>query len=117
MNETQTTRAESQRPWFRYEDTAALHATQFAINTMDETIVLECSTGFVMDDQTGRPVLPIDGRIAMEAETARALGELLISVADELECVDQECRDALLGAVAMHDKVSRATQGLPRFDD
>lgn len=127
-------------PRVRYEQATAMHASQVIVNTVEETMFLECSSGFVLDEESGSPVLPIHTRLAISPATARDLGELLISVADEIESElleesnppeeevveeyaspefevgdPEDSAETLLNAIGMHSKVETATRDLPQW--
>ena len=104
---------------FRYDETAALYTSQVVVNSVDETVLLECSSGFVRGDE-GEPILPIDSRLAMSTETARRLGNLLIDVADEMEgeqAIDETSRFWLRAAASLQTNMGRAMDRFPRCDD
>ena len=73
----------------RYDETAALFTSQVVVNSIEDTVLLECSSGFLRSEDQSTPVLPIQSRLAMSTTTARKLGNLLIEVADEMEQLDE----------------------------
>lgn len=107
---------------FRYEETRSLFASQFVVNSLGETVLLDCSSGFLTDAESGDPYLPIHRRISMTAETARKLGKLLVEVADELEeatLSDEratQCMETLLAAAGVQSGLNDALASLPRAE-
>lgn len=106
----------------RYDETAALYTSQVVVNSLDDTVLLECSSGFVRSD-TGAAVLPIEQRLAMSTDTARRLGSLLLEVADDIEGVESELPSPQLGqawlsqAAKLQTTMRQALDTLPQWDD
>lgn len=64
----------------RYTETSALFASQFIINTTQEDLTLNFSSGAISDPASGESILPIHTRIAMTVGAARRLHNLLGSI-------------------------------------
>ncbi len=106
----------------RYDETAALYTSQVVVNSHDETILLECSSGFVRGEE-GEPVLPIESRLAMSTGTARTLGNLLAEVADEMDgiqiepAMDDITQSWLRSAASLQSNLRAAVDRLPQIED
>ena len=81
MTEKQTT----QQVKVRYNETSALFASQFIINTTSEDLTLNFSSGSITDPASGETLLPIHTRIAMTASAARRLHQVLGSVLSQMQ--------------------------------
>jgi hypothetical protein len=67
----------SSRIEVQYEQRSALYASQFVLNGAEEELVLDCSSGLVVNVPDGRPVMPIHTRLAMSWGAAAKLAVLL----------------------------------------
>lgn len=76
MTDKQTT----QQVKVRYTETSALFASQFMINTTNEDLTLNFSSGPITDPASGETLLPIHTRIAMTPGAARRLHQVLGSI-------------------------------------
>lgn len=61
----------------RYEQTSALYASQFVISATGEEIIINFSSGSLLDPSSGETYLPIHTRVALSATGARKLVTLL----------------------------------------
>jgi len=81
MNETAEqqdgTSGQSNAMRIRYEKSVALLASQFVLNVTENGILLDCSSGPIVDETTREPVLPIHTRIAIPQASVRRLQQLL----------------------------------------
>lgn len=57
----------------RYNETSALYSSQFILNSSDEDIVINFSSGPLVDPASGDTMLPIHTRIALTKDGARRL--------------------------------------------
>lgn len=64
----------------RYNETSALYASQFIINTTQEDVTLNFSSGPLTDPASGETILPIHTRIAMSVGAVRRLHNVLGSI-------------------------------------
>ena len=71
----------------RYNETSALYASQFIVNTSNEDLTINFSSGPITDPATGESVLPVHTRIAMTLSAAQrlhaVLGNILKQQADQ----------------------------------
>ena len=61
----------------QYNETTALFASQFIVNASDHDIIINFSSGPMVDSANGETVLPIHSRIAMSKEGAKRLAAVL----------------------------------------
>ena len=61
----------------QYEQRTAVYASQFILNGADDELVMDCSSGVVLESQDGHPVMPIHTRLAMSWGAAKRLTTLL----------------------------------------
>lgn len=64
----------------RYNETSALFASQFIVNTSAEDVTINFSSGPLSDPSTGDTILPVHTRMAMTREGARRLYAVLGNV-------------------------------------
>ncbi len=64
----------------RYNETSALFASQFIVNTSAEDVTINFSSGPIGDPATGETILPIHTRMAMTREGARRLHAVLSNI-------------------------------------
>ena len=64
----------------RYNETSALFASQFILNTSAEDVTINFSSGAISDPATGETILPVHTRIGMTREGARRLHAVLSNV-------------------------------------
>jgi len=67
----------------RYNETSALYASQFIINTSDEDITINFSSGPISDPAGNDTILPVHTRIAMSKQGAARLHKILGQVLSE----------------------------------
>ncbi len=73
----------------RYEQSAALLASQFVVNLTENGILLDCSSGPILDETSRQPVLPIHTRIAIPQAGVRRLLQLLSRVTNSPQCLGE----------------------------
>jgi hypothetical protein len=61
----------------RYNETSALFASQFIINTSNEDLTINFSSGPISDSASGESILPIHTRMAMTLSGAQRLYAVL----------------------------------------
>ena len=64
----------------RYNETSALFASQFIVNTSAEDVTINFSSGPIGDPASGDTILPIHTRMAMTREGARRLHSVLSNI-------------------------------------
>ena len=64
----------------RYNETSALFASQFIVNTSAEDVTVNFSSGPITDPASGETMLPVHTRIAMTREGARRLRAVLTNI-------------------------------------
>ena len=64
----------------RYNETSALFASQFIVNTSAEDVTINFSSGPIGDPATGDTILPIHTRMAMTRQGARRLHAVLSNI-------------------------------------
>jgi hypothetical protein len=64
----------------RYNETSALFASQFIINTSAEDITINFSSGPLSDPVSDETILPVHTRIAMTKEGAQRLHAVLANI-------------------------------------
>jgi hypothetical protein len=67
----------------RYNETSALYASQFILNTSDEDITINFSSGPMTDPTGNETILPVHTRIAMSKQGAVRLYKILGQVLSE----------------------------------
>lgn len=67
----------------RYNETSALFASQFLINSTAEDLTINFSSGALSDPGSGEAILPVHTRIAMTMEAARRLQGILNQVLNQ----------------------------------
>ena len=70
---SQEKQTKKQQVKVQYTDTSALYASQFILNTSEEDITINFSSGPMTDPAGGETILPVHTRIAMGKEAARRL--------------------------------------------
>ncbi len=73
-------KAKQQQIKVRYNETSALFASQFILNTSDEDITINFSSGPMNDPAGNETILPVHTRIAMTREGALRLRSILDQV-------------------------------------
>lgn len=73
----QDKQAKQQQIKVRYTETSALYASQFILNSSEEDITINFSSGPMTDPAGGETVLPVHTRIAMGKEGAKRLHAVL----------------------------------------
>ena len=61
----------------RYNETSALYASQFIVNTSGEDLTINFSSGPITDPASGESILPVHTRMAMTINGARRLHAVL----------------------------------------
>jgi len=69
----------------KYEQTTAQYANQFLVNTTNEEVFLDLSSGAVTDPSSGEAIIPIHSRIAMSYAGARRLSQILAQAVQRKE--------------------------------
>ena len=64
----------------RYAETSALFASQFIINTTNEDVTINFSSGPLVDPAGRETILPVHTRIAMTQQAAKRLHTVLGSI-------------------------------------
>jgi hypothetical protein len=64
----------------RYNETSALFASQFIINTTNEDLTINFSSGAITDPASGESVMPVHTRMAMTLSGAQRLHAVLGSI-------------------------------------
>ncbi len=78
MSKTETPdNTSKQKLKIKYEETSAHYANQFLVNTTNEELFLDLSSGSITDPNTGEAIVPIHSRIAMSYSGARRLANIL----------------------------------------
>ncbi|RKZ53040.1 MAG: hypothetical protein DRR00_06115 [Candidatus Parabeggiatoa sp. nov. 3] len=67
----------SQQLKLRYEKTSALYASQFVITANGDEVIVNFSSGSLPDSANGDSILPIHTRIALTANGAKKLANLI----------------------------------------
>ena len=67
----------SQQLKLRYEQTSALYASQFVITANGDEVIVNFSSGSLPDSANGDSILPIHTRIALSANGAKKLANLI----------------------------------------
>jgi hypothetical protein len=67
----------SQQLKLRYEQTTALYASQFVITANGDEVIVNFSSGSLPDSANGDSILPIHTRIALTANGAKKLANLI----------------------------------------
>jgi hypothetical protein len=67
----------------RYTETSSLYSSQFILNSSEEDITINFSSGPLVDPASGDTMLPIHTRIALTREGARRLHGILGKVLSE----------------------------------
>jgi hypothetical protein len=75
--------AQKQNIKVRYNETSALFASQFIINSTAEDLTINFSSGALSDPGSGETILPIHTRIALTMEGARRLQGVLNQVLNQ----------------------------------
>ena len=71
---------QTQQVKVRYNETTAQFASQFIVNTTNEEIIINFSSGPLNDPNSGETLLPIHTRLAMTKAGAHRLHAVLSSV-------------------------------------
>lgn len=69
----------------QYNETMALFAAQFIVNASEHDIIINFSSGPMVDSANGETVLPIHSRIAMGREGAKRLTAILSKVLSQTD--------------------------------
>ena len=64
----------------RYNETSALYASQFIVNTSGEDLIIYFSSGPITDPAGGESILPVHTRMAMTINGARRLHSVLENI-------------------------------------
>jgi len=80
MSNQDTKNKTQQQIRVRYNETSALFASQFIVNTSAEDVTVNFSSGPITDPGSGETMLPVHTRIAMTREGARRLHAVLSNV-------------------------------------
>ena len=67
----------------RYTETSSLYASQFILNSSEEDITINFSSGPLVDPGSGETILPIHTRISLTRDGARRLMGVLNKVLSE----------------------------------
>ena len=86
----------------RYSETSALFASQFIVNTTNEDLTINFSSGPIVDPAGGDTVLPVHTRIAMTMAAAKRLHGVLDSILNT-----QKSGDAPAAAQAQLPKIQQ----------
>jgi len=78
-----TTQQKQQQIKVRYNETSAVFASQFILNTSTEDIIINFSSGPLSDPSTGETILPVHTRIALTREGARRLHAVLDNILNQ----------------------------------
>ncbi len=78
----------------RYNETSALFASQFIINTSAEDVTINFSSGPLSDPASGETILPVHTRMAMTREGARRLHAVLGNILGQQESSEKIPPDA-----------------------
>ncbi|MDF1754865.1 MAG: hypothetical protein P1U89_18910 [Verrucomicrobiales bacterium] len=78
-----------------YETTSAIFSNQVIVNSGQDQIILDFSTGIISDHSTGRHVLPIQSRIAMTPGNAVKLVQTLSGVIQQITAANQAALAAM----------------------
>jgi hypothetical protein len=81
----------------RYTETSSLYASQFILNSSDEDITINFSSGPLADPGSGETILPIHTRISLTRDGARRLMGVLGRVLSE-----QDDRQKVADAAQVH---------------
>lgn len=76
---------QTQQVKIRYNETTAQFASQFIVNTTNEEIIINFSSGPLSDPNTGETLLPIHTRLALTKGGAKRLQAVLASVLKQEE--------------------------------
>jgi len=71
------TEQKTQQIKVKYIETTSLYASQFIINTSDEDVTINFSSGPIADPASGEMLLPIHTRLSMTMAGARRLHAVL----------------------------------------
>jgi len=77
---TEQEQKKQQQVKVRYNETSALFASQFIVNTSAEDVTINFSSGPIGDPASGDTILPIHTRMAMTREGARRLHSVLSNI-------------------------------------
>jgi hypothetical protein len=61
----------------RYEQTTALYASQFVISSTGDEVIINFSSGNIVEPGSGESYLPVHTRIALTSSGARKLATLI----------------------------------------
>jgi len=75
-----TSTSKQQQIKVRYNETNAQFASQFILNSSEEDIIINFSSGPLTDPSTNETILPIHTRIGMTVEAAKRLQNVLSQV-------------------------------------
>jgi hypothetical protein len=81
----------------QYDQRTALYASQFVVNGADDELLMDCSSGVVVDSQNSKALMPIHTRLAMSWGAARRLLTLLHQAINHHEERATERPQAILG--------------------
>ena len=86
----------------QYDQRTALYASQFIINGADDELVLDCSSGVLLDAPNGKVLMPVHTRLAMSWGAARRLVTLLHQAIDNHDATQNDNASApTAGAVKL----------------
>ena len=80
MEQEQKTRELKKNVKIRYEETKAVYASQFVVNTTAEEVIINFSSGYLMDPASGDTLLPVHSRIALSIPAAARLSNVIAHV-------------------------------------
>lgn len=92
-----TSQADSVR--LRYDDTTARYASQFLVSANEEEILLDCSSGVIIDPSNNQQLLPIHSRLALSNASARRLLSMLSQALNRVDAAS--AADATQGAAGL----------------
>ena len=111
MADKKTTQKEdSQTVRVRYEETQVLYAGQFLVNASAEEVVINFSSGFISDPQTGENMMPIHSRVALSPAGALRLMNTLSQAVQNMQA-----QEAAQDKSVSKSKVSGQEAGLPKI--
>ena len=91
---TQENETRQQQIKVRYSETSSLYASQFLINSSEEDITVNFSSGPLTDPGSNESVLPVHTRISMTREGAKRLHAILGQVLNQQSTAGQNAATA-----------------------
>lgn len=80
---SQEKQTQQQQIKVRYNETSATYASQFILNTSEEDIIINFSSGPLADPAGGETILPVHTRIALSKTGAKRLHAILAKVLEQ----------------------------------